>query len=180
MNYIPAPEPADDVVIVPASEHQPAFTWGDHRMMEKTLKELEASDPNVMLARQRLDDYLEFNGWREGDPKRLVCSDCRRSPEQPHEEECQYRPARPEEIPVRDAHGYEYYSDKFEPLHMTSCPANDEEALDYFRIVDAFTYDREVRVTYIYKRAWGESEYKMMPYQYFRETKQVIPIGKRA
>lgn len=178
MTYIPAPEPADDVVIVPATGDQPAWTWGDQRLMQQQLADLESSDPAVMKARQRLDAYLEENGWQEGGPKRLVCACCYRSPEEPHEEECRFRPLRPEEIVQREAHGYEYYSGRFEPIHMTSVPMNDEEALDYFRIVDAMQFTEDVRVQYIYKRAWGENEYKMMPYQYNRETGEVIEITK--
>jgi hypothetical protein len=176
MHYISAPEPADDVVIVPQTGDMPAFTWGDHRAMLRQLEEMESENPMVLKARERLQRYLVENNWLEDGPKRLICAKCGRSPEQPHEEECEYRPARPEEMVQREAHGYEYYSDRFEPVHMTSVPMDDEEALDYFRIIDAIRFTEDIRVQYVYKRAWGESEYKMMPYQFNRETGQVLPI----
>ena len=178
MNYIPQPPPEhddDEILFEDRGDGQP-YTWGEHRAMEAMLAELEESNPEVKAAREKLDAKMVEYGLKH--PPVMVCSGCGQPEFKPHDEECEYRPARPEEIPVRDAHGYEYYTAKFEPLHMTSVPCNDEEALDYFRIVAAMQFSEEVRVVYVFKRAWGENEYKMMPYQYFQETGEIIELKK--
>lgn len=178
--YIDPPEPADHVVIYPASDGHPAFTWGDHRQMLRWLEEAEESDPKVKAARERLDEALIRSGWKDDKGNVVqICKECHRPVNKPHEEECSFRPARPEEIPVRDAHGYKYLDENFIEMHITSAPCNDEEALDYFRIVKNFRYTTAPRVKYIYKRSLGEHVYKMMPYWYDYETGKVWHFNER-
>ena len=173
--WVDAPEPEDDEEILPG------WTWGQHRSMSKTLDELELSDEQVAEARKALDAKLIEAGLMT-DPeaaKPQVCKECGQPDFRPHDEECSFRPARPEEIPKRDAHGYTYLDANFVPMHTTSAPCNDEEALEYFGIVKNFRYTTDVQVKYIQKRALGEHEYKMMPYWYELETGKVWHFDDR-
>lgn len=178
--YIDPPEPADHVVIFPASADMPAFTWGDHRQMQAWLKEAEESDPAIKAARERLDEALVKSGWKDDNGNVVqICKECHKPVNKPHDFECSYRPALPHEIPKRDAHGYAFYDDKFVEIHHSAVCVNDEEALDYFRIVRLMVWTTEHKVKYVYKRALGENDYKMMPYWYEWETGKVWHFDER-
>lgn len=176
MGYIKPPEPADDVVMVEATETQPAFTWGDHRMMSAMLDEAEASDPNIAAARARLDATLVEAGFSY-EPE-LVCQWCWHKINQPHDTDC-----RDHNDPAlwvkREAAGYQYMNDKFVIVHTTSVPMTDQEALEYFGIVQLmFTADPDLWVRYIMRRDIGEQTFKMMPFQYNKDVREVFPIER--
>lgn len=169
----PGPEKHDD-----SEEILPGWTWGDHRMMEAALKELEESDPRVKAAREQLDAKLiEAGLMAPPAPPVEVCSECGQPVFKPHDYDCPDRPALPGEIPERDAGGYQYINDKFEVVHTTSVPMNDEEAFDYFRNVEQMNFNHETHVRYLTKRGLRDNDYKMLPFQYDSETKEVTPIA---
>ena len=74
----------------------------------------------------------------------------------------------------REAQSYAYLNDKFEPLHVTSVPITDREALEYFSFVQEWFYAENVK--YINKQSW-DGDMKMLPFQYDRETREVTPIA---
>lgn len=78
--------------------------------------------------------------------------------------------------PSREAGGYQYLTDVFEVVHVTSSPLTDQQALDDFPMVNRWFEHQNVRVTYITRREMESSDYKMMPFQYDPETKEVNPI----
>lgn len=176
MGYIDPPEPADHVVIFPATETTPAFTWGDHRQMLKYLQEAEAGDEAIAAARRRLDEGLAELGYKK--PER-ICQYCH-MPEstQRHEPECVDNND-PSLWVKREAGGYQYLSNEFVVVHTTSVPMTDEEALDYFGIVQLmFHNDPDMWVRYITRREINGIEYKMMPYQYNKDVREVFPIER--
>lgn len=81
-------------------------------------------------------------------------------------------------VPVRDAGGYQYLSDEFKVVHTTSVPMNDEEAIDYFRIVQCMFPKDSVKVKYLTRREMNGHEYKMIPWQYDPDMKVVKQIVK--
>lgn len=175
--YIKQPEPADNVVIVEASETSPAFTWGDHRQMLKWLQEAEAGDEAIRTARERLDAALEQIGYKEPP---LICEHCHR-PEgavPAHDIECPDSDD-PSLWAKREAGGYQYLTDKFEVVHTTSVPMTDDEALEYFGVVQLmFPADPDLWVRYIMRREINGHEFKMMPWQFNKDVWEVFPIVK--
>lgn len=76
---------------------------------------------------------------------------------------------------AREAQSYQYLNDKFEVLTSTSIPLTDKEALEYFSIIQLQWWEDDV--TYITKRGFDPSDtYKMLPYRYDRDAKEVIPF----
>lgn len=176
MGYIKPPEPADNVVIVPAEGDQSAFTWGDHRAMLKILKDLEDSDEAVAMAHQRLRDALNAAGMIE-EPE-LICEFCHRKISEPHEVECQDSND-PSLWAKREAGGYQYLSATFEVVETTSVPMTDQEALEYFGIVQLmFPADPDLEVKYIMRREVMGTKYEMMPWIFDKETWEVSPIER--
>lgn len=168
MAYVEQPEPADDVVIVPAHGDMPDFTWGMHRQINQWLREAEEDDPAVKAARERLDSFLEKSGLEARKYfSTLVCEHCGRTEVQSHEPTCPDW----EEPPQREAAGYQYRDASFNVIHVTSIPATDEEAMDYCRIVAVwFNYKGDV---YVEARRFGEGKHKMIPFVYNTETREV-------
>lgn len=177
MGYVDPPEPADHIVIVEATEDQPAFTWGEHRSMKKMLDEME--DPNhpsfsatVKASSELLDNLLE--SYRKVTEQ--VCEFCWKKVSEEHEIDCPDHND-PAMWVKREAGGYQYLDDKFVPVHLTSVPMTDEEALDYFKIVSLMfpTYPN-LWVRYITRREINGTEFKMMPYQFNKDLWQVFPL----
>lgn len=75
----------------------------------------------------------------------------------------------------REAGAYQYLTDKFEIIHTTSVPMTDDEALEYFSIVQ-LQYPT-VTLQYITRRGMNEYKFAMMPFQYDKETGEVKPIA---
>lgn len=171
MAYIRPPGPADDDVIYEADGVQ--YTWGQHRQMEASLRKLEMDDTMVAEARRRLDAVLLDHGFDPNPPvAELICEHCRRKEYLIHAEDC---PDYEKDLAVtREAGSYQFLTDGFIPVHITSVCVNDEEALDYFRIVQVWFYD--VNVKYVMRREMHGSEYKMIPWQFDREANAVKPI----
>lgn len=155
------------------------YTWGEHREMEKALDELEAADADVRKARERLDYTLNKHGIRPyAAPPYLICEHCGQSEYVRHAEDC---PDYLIDLPVtREAGAYQYLTDKFEIVHSTSAPLNDEEALEYFGMVQLM-FPREgpdFWVRYIMRREMHGGEFKMMPWQYNKDVGEVFPIER--
>lgn len=74
----------------------------------------------------------------------------------------------------REAAGYQYLNEKFEAIHITSVPMTDQEALEYFPIVAVWFNDTAPK--YVMKRGFDEHDYKLIPYQYDAESKEVSRI----
>lgn len=176
MAYIKPPPPLDDEVIFTDTSGKD-YTWGEHRKMEKMLAELERTDSSVRKAREKLDIRLAEFGIQQYGPTILICEHCGEQEFKLHKENCldYYK-----DLPVvREAGGYQYLDDRFRIIHTTSVHCNDEEALDYFRIVALmFPSDSDFHVKYIMRREMHETTYKMLPYQYDPETKEVTPIER--
>lgn len=176
MGYIAPPPPGDDEVIFVDGSGK-SYTWGEHRRMEEALKELERSGTDVLEARKRLDATLASNGFIVDDfsPVILICEHCGTKEYLRHDPECQdyYK-----DLPVtREAGGYKYLDQGLRPIHTTSIPMTDEEALDHFRIVALmFPAEPDVHVTYIMRRPMHEGEYQMLPWRYDVTTGEVSPI----
>lgn len=176
MAYIKPPPPGDDEVIFTDRDGKD-YTWGEHRAMEKALKELEAVDADVSKARARLDYVLTKYGVNTGHkPVVLICEHCGKSEYVRHEETC---PDYLKDLPVtREAGAYQYLTDKFEVVHTTSAPLNDEEALAHFGLVQLM-FPKEgpdFWVRYIMRREMHENEFKMMPWQFNKDVWEVFPI----
>ena len=177
MGYIKVPEPADDEVLFVDADGR-EFTWGEHRAMERELKLLEATNVDVKAARIRLDETLEANGINPNPPEKpLICEHCGREEFLRHIPEC---PDYLKDLPItREAGGYKYLDENFVECHVTSVHATDEEALDYFRIVQLmFPRSPDFKVKYIMRREMHSFEYKMLPWYYDAETKEVRPIER--
>jgi hypothetical protein len=174
MGYIKPPPPPDDEVIFTANDGT-TWTWGEHRRMEKSLLELEMTDDEVRKARQRLDDTLARNGYTvEVGPVVLQCEFCGESEYKRHKEDC---PDYYKDLPVtREAGAYQWLDENFQIVHQTSVCVNDEEACDYFRIVQVWFPN--VNLKYVMRRELRSSEFKMIPWQYDRETNAVTPIER--
>lgn len=170
MSYIRPPEPADDVVIWPATDDQPAFTWGDHRRMAAMLEDLEADNPAVAKARERLDEAL---GLYEKQVV-LICEFCWQPENKPHDRDC-----RDNNDPAlwvkREALSYEYLGPDMKPVHLTSVPMTDDEALGYCGIVELMFTGPGPHVKYIMRKALDGSR-AMMPWQFDAETWEVREI----
>jgi len=169
--YIKPEDPADDVVILSATESAPkGWTWGDHKAMKKTIDELEANDHVVKDARDKLDARLLDAGFLEYPV--LVCHRCRQPQESPHKEDCpDFRDPTMNHGPRWRA-GYQFFNEKFEPLHITSIPMDDEEAKKY--ILKVNEWFPEDRVKYVWARELTEQKYKMLPWVLDVETGKVI------
>jgi hypothetical protein len=179
MGYIKPPEPADEVVIYEGDPESgtPAFTWGDHRQMLKFLQESEASDEAIAAAGRRLEEALASVGYKEPE---LICEFCHRKEGQPHEPECRDHDD-PSMWAKREAGGYQYLDDGFRIVHTTSVPMTDEEALEYFSVVQLmFTGEPDLWVRYIKRREINSVEYKMIPWQYNKDVGEVFPIEQRS
>lgn len=100
-----------------------------------------------------------------GDQQQLVCT---RLKEHPREEE--------DTSPdlEREAAGYQYRDSSFQIIHTTSVPMTDQEALEYCSIVDAWFLD--VSPMYVEVRRLDSGHYKMLPYVYDAETREVAPL----
>lgn len=176
MGYIKKPEPADDVVIAEAIPGvAPVFTWGDHRRMQKLLEEAEADNPGLAAARASLDEAITKAGFNLDDEE-LICQWCWQPMSEPHDVDCRdYND--PALWVKREASGYQYLSDKFVVVHTTSVPMNDEEALEYFSVVQLmFPAHPDLWVRYITRRAIGDNAFQMMPFQYNKDVNEVFPI----
>lgn len=79
-----------------------------------------------------------------------------------------------DQVPVRDAAGYQYLNDKFELLHTTSVPVNDQEALEYFSFIKTWFFEESPK--YITRRELDSVDYKMMPYRYNDKTGKITRI----
>lgn len=177
MSYIKPPEPEDSVVIVPASDTQPAFTWGDHRRMLKMLEEAQLSDKAIAEARHRLDLSLMHAGFDTSEPE-MICEFCHRKESEPHEVECRDHND-PSMWAKREAGGYQYMSSEFKIVHTTSVPMTDDEALEYFGVVQLmFPSKPTLEVKYILRREINGTEYKMMPWKFDIATWEVTPIER--
>lgn len=78
------------------------------------------------------------------------------------------------QIVKREAGAYEYLSDTFEVLHVTSVPMTDQEALEYFSWVQ--TCFPEKKPTFIQRRPLDGHTFEMMEFFYDAETKEVRPL----
>lgn len=165
MGYIDPPEPADDVVIWPASDSMPAFTWGDHRQMRAWLAEIEAEDAAVRASRERLDRALEECGWTVNGKVKQICEFCWRPEDQPHEVDCRDHND-PAMWVKREASAYQYLGPDFVPIHQTSVPMTDDEALEYFGIVELMFTGEGPHAVYIMRKALDSAEFKMMPFRF--------------
>ena len=116
MGWVKEPEPTDDTVIWEATADSPAFTWGDHKRMEETLRHLEATDPMVKKARERLDAAIEELGIEQSKPR--TCEYCGVQEFSLHKLNC------PDAVndTGREAGGYQYLNDRFEVVWTTSTP----------------------------------------------------------
>lgn len=178
MNYVNPPPPGDDEIIFTDSEGI-AYTWGQHREMERTLDELEKQDTDVKSARVRLENTLAKYGIRANAPVIKVCEFCGTNEYATHKTSCvDYL----KDLPVtREAGAYKYLSDKFEVVHQTSAPLNDDEALGYFGIVQLmFQRDPDLWVRYILRRNLHEDEFKMMPWEFNKDVWEVLPIVRKS
>lgn len=78
-------------------------------------------------------------------------------------------------IVKRERGAYQYLSDKFVVVHDTSVPMTDEEALEYFSVVQVWLAD--VPVVYITARELdGNDKFKMLPYKRDPETGKVVSL----
>lgn len=153
----------------------PGWTWGEHREMEKMLAELEGESPTVKKAREALDARLIEAGLMTEDHTRIrICRHCWKQEGVKHDEEC------PEHIDPRlfvkrEAGGYQYLTDLLVVAHTTSVPMTDEEAVEYFPVVQLMFTDDTV-IQYITRREVLGHEYKMLPWQFDKEAWEVRPI----
>lgn len=173
MTWINPPEPSDDTVIWEATDDSPAFTWGDHKRMAATLAEIESEDPVVAAAAERLDAALEKLGIDPNARVIRICEHCGVEEYTIHKLNC---PDSKNDL-GREAGGYQYLDENFQPVWLTSVPRTDEFALRHFKNIQLM--HPEVNVTYILRRAMHETEYKMMPFRFDRtlgKEGEVLPI----
>jgi hypothetical protein len=174
MAYIDPPLPPDSVVIWPETDDQPAFTWGDHRKLSAMIDELEESEPAVATARLRLDAAMVETGFMSDGEIIKICEFCHKPEGKPHDIECRDSDD-PSLWVKREALSYQYLDDKFVVIHITSVPMTDEEALEYFGLVDLMFPD-EVHPKYITRKGLTESTWSMMPYIYDHEANEYDTI----
>lgn len=173
MSYIDPPEPTDATVIVPETSDHPAFTWGDHRRLVKMLEAMDGSEDAIAAAKANLEKSLEEAGYVK--PER-ICEYCHRKESEDHEIECRDSND-PSLWARREAGGYRYLDENFHHVHTTSVPLSDEEALEYFKIVQLmYPADPDYKVKYIMRREINGSEYHMMPFYFDKEKWEVFPI----
>lgn len=175
MAYYPPAPPGDDEVIFTDSDGND-WTWGQHRAMEKSLTELEMSDAQVRAARDKLDQTLIEHGYSVDPVQQSIryCEHCGKAEYVRHEESC---PDYLKDLPVtREAGGYKYLTEGFVEVYMTSVPMTDEEALEYFKIVQIMTGKTPVR--YIMRREMHNYVYAMLPWQYDNIAEEVLPIER--
>lgn len=173
MAYIRKPGPADNEVIWEADGK--SYTWGEHRAMEKQLPLLAVDDEMVAEAKRRLDNVLLEHGYDPNPPPaEFICEHCKRREYIIHAEDC---PDYEKDLAVtREAGAYQFLNDRFEVVHHTSVCVNDEEAIDYFRIVQVWFIDENIK--YVMRRELHGSEFKMIPWQYDKETGAVTKIER--
>lgn len=174
MAYVRPPGPADDDVIFEADGQK--YTWGQHRQMEKQLHLLEMDDEMVREARRRLDSVLLEHGFDPNPPvPDFECEHCHRKEYLIHAEDC---PDYEKDLAVtREAAAYQWLNDKFEVVHQSSVCVNDEEACDYFRIVQVWFINENVKYL-MRKEMYGDGNFHMLPWQYDKETGAVTPIER--
>lgn len=173
MAWINPPPPPDDEVIFTAADGTP-WTWGEHRQMESWLKDLEDEDPVVKASREKLDDALAQAGIDPGmGPVVRICEHCGVEEYTLHKLNC---PDSKNDL-GREAGGYQYLDDTFQPVWLTSVPRTDEFALRHFKNIQLM--NPEVNVTYILRRPMHGTAYEMMPFRFDRtlgEEGEVVPI----
>lgn len=163
--YVPIPEPEDEVYIVqPDPDNDlPGWTWGEHRHMAAMLKELEEQDQDVAAARQKLDYRLREAGWLSPEGAEPTwCVSCHKKPEEPHDHDCPHNND-PALWVKRERAAYQWLDAMFTPLHTSSVPMDDEEALDYSKLVELWFPGRKVK--YLWGKDLGSNDFKMLPYQ---------------
>lgn len=74
----------------------------------------------------------------------------------------------------REAAGYQYRDANFNIIHTTSVPMTDKEALEYFSIVALWFNKPPV---YIEVRRFDTGKYKMLPFAYDAETREVTELA---
>ena len=174
MGYVKPPEPADDVVIFEATGTTPAFTWGDHRHMLRLLQDAEAGDEAVAAASSRLDAKLKELGYKEPE---LICEFCWRKESEPHDRDCPDNND-PSLWVQREALAYQYLGPDFVPVHVTSVPMNDDEALEYFGIVELMFVGPGPHARYIQRKALDSQKFEMMPWYFDNDKWEVRPIER--
>jgi hypothetical protein len=164
-------------VLIPPDEEEifPDWTWGQHRAMERSLRELEMTDDQVRLSREKLDDKLREAGIDPDAPRdqsHFICEFCKKDEWLVHDEDCpDYDP---NDRSVREAAAYQFLDENFIELHVTSAPLNDEEAADYFRIVTNWFPDDPPK--YVLRKEFGSDTFQMIPWQYING--EVKPIER--
>lgn len=150
----------------------PGWTWGDHRHMLNILIGLEAEDAAVRAASKKLDTIIS----RELSPEDYImappkCPECLTLDGLPHDDDCKTGPP-------REAGGYQYLNDRFEPIHTTSVPLTDADALDYFYQVETmFQANNAFGATgYITRRELKGTKYEMMPFKFDVEAGEIVPL----
>lgn len=176
MSYIEVPGPADEEIIFPATDDGPAFTWGEYRATEKMLRTLGIDNPVRTQMREKLDkQVVRFGVQLPTGREPLICEHCKRQEYLTHLPECPDYDA--SEGITRDAAAYRYLTDGFAVVHTTSAPANDDEATEYFSLVQ--TWFPDVNVKYVMrKEMYGDSEFKMIPWSYDSEANEVTEIAR--
>lgn len=168
MAYVRKPGPPDEEVIFTDHEGND-YTWGQHRQMEKWLKEAEEDDPLVKEARQRLDAALEEVGFQVNDDIIFWCQWCKQEETRPHLQTCpDWEPP-----PTREAAAYRYRDASFNIIHTTSVPMTNQEALEYFSVV-AVWFDKPP--TYVESREFDSSKFTMLPFVYDADTREVTKL----
>ena len=175
MSYIDPPEPPDHAVIVPESDDQEEVTWGDHRRMIAMLEAMDGSEEAIDAAKENLTKALEEAGYVK--PER-ICEWCHRKESEEHEIECRDSND-PSHWVKREAGGYQYLDANLHHVHTSSVPLTDEEALEYFKIVQLmFPADPDLVVKYIKKRELNGAVYDMMPFYFDKDKWEVYPIDQ--
>lgn len=173
--YIDPPEPADDVVIWPATEDRPSFTWGDHRQLRAMLDEAEEENPATKAAGERLQQALVDVGWVKNGRVVQICKHCWRREDEPHEVECPEHND-PAMWVKREAAAYRYLGPDFVPVHVTSVPMTDDEAIEYFGVVELMFVGPGPHAVYIMRKDLGSNDFHMLPWKFNNETWEVEEI----
>lgn len=173
MAWINPPPPPDDEVLITSADGT-TWTWGEHRQMEAWLKELEADDPVTAAARKKLDDTMIEAGIKPDERVIRVCEFCGVEEFTIHNYGC---PSARDDVTGREAGGYQYLDENFQPVWTTSVPRTDEFALQHFKNIQMMHED--INVCYILRRPMHSNEYSMMPFRFDRtlgEEGEVVPI----
>lgn len=175
MAYIREPGPSDDDVIYESEDGQ-VYTWGEHRRMAASLRTLGMEDEMIREAEHRLDAVLLDHGFDPHPPPAdFICEHCKRKEYLVHAEDC---PDYEKDLAVtREAAAYQWLNDKFEVVHQSSVCVNDEEACDYFRIVQVWFINENMKYL-MRKDFYGDGGFHMLPWQYDKETGAVTPIER--